>query len=374
MSRRLPVLCHFVMTAVLACLHADAYGDAMRERHLGSDTFAAGDEVVLRDAVEGDVMAAGGRVVLDTRVGGDAVLAGGNVDLSGGVDGDLYAAGGQLRIAATVAGGARIAGGEVRLVPRGSIADGLTVAAGRIVIEGSVASYALLTGGSILIDGKIEGDVRVAGGNLRIGPNAVIDGSLIYRGPQPAQIDAGATIRGPIRNILYAHEGWQRWWLTALVVAALVWFVGWAIVGSLLIGAFPEATRRVTGVARRRPALAVLIGFVALVAVPAAIALLAATLVGIPLALVMLLAYLALLPLGFLAGAGAISDALLHRGRGGTGGRIAAFVLVLLLATILSQIPFIGWLAGLLLWVAGIGAILLGATRVGAAPSAAGIG
>jgi hypothetical protein len=374
MPRRLPDLCPFLLAVVLVGVNADASGDPMRERHLGRDTFVAGDEVVLRDEIEGDALAAGGRVTLDGRVGGDAVVAGANVDLDGSVANDLYAAGGLVRIASSVSGSARVAGGEVRLVRQASIADGLTVAAGRIAIEGRVGGYALLTGGSVVIDGEIDGDVRVAGGELRIGPNAVIDGSIIYRGPQPAQIDRAATIRGPMRNILYAREGWQRWWLTAIVVFALVWFIGWAIVGSLLLGLFPHATRRVTGIARTRPWLAVLIGFVALVVMPVVIALLLVTLVGIPLALVVMLVYLALLPLGFLAGAATISDWLLQRPRGaaappGTGWRIALFVLVLLAVTILAQVPFIGWFAGLLLWMLGIGAILLFAGLDTAQPS-----
>ena len=58
MPRRLPDLCPFLLAVVLVGVNADARGDPMRERHLGRDTFVAGDEVVLRDEIEGDALAA----------------------------------------------------------------------------------------------------------------------------------------------------------------------------------------------------------------------------------------------------------------------------------------------------------------------------
>jgi hypothetical protein len=354
-----------VILGVLALsVAADGLHAETRALRFGRDLFVGGDEVALRSAVAGDALLAGARVTLDASVAGDVVAAGGELDLAGSVGDHLYAAGGKVRIEAAVSGSARIAGGEVRLLPSAKITEGLSVAGGRVALEGEVGSYAQIAGGSIRIDGRVGGNVEAAGGELQVGPNAVIEGSLTFRGSQAAAVAPGAKVRDGVRNITHERAAWRRAWPAIIGVLAFVWFAGWALVGGLLLGLFPNATRRVTSAARARPWLAALVGFIALIVVPAVIALLLATLIGIPLALLTLLLYLVLLPLGWLAGVATIGDWLLPRLRRGvaapsTGWRIAIFVVALLIVAILTQIPFIGWLAGLLLWVIGIGAILL---------------
>jgi hypothetical protein len=78
--------------------------------------------------------------------------------------------------------------------------------------------------------------------------------------------------------------------------------------------------------------------------------------------------YFALLPLGYLSGVIAIGDWFLPRLRrqpayATTGSRIGAFILALVVVVILTQIPYVGWLGGLLLWIIGIGALLIAITQ-----------
>ena len=339
----------------------------IRTLRLGEDTFVVGDEVTLQRTVAGDAVVAAGEVVLNASVGGDAVVAGGDVEVTGHVDDDLYAAGGQVRIGAQIDESARVAGGDVHLLPGAKIGQGLSAAGGRIVLDGDVAGYAQLTGGSMRIDGHVDGDVYAVGGELHIGPKAVIDGAITYRGPQAVDIAPGATVNGPVRNIVLDRAELQRRWLWTLGAIVLVWFIGWAIVGAVLLGLFPDATRRVTALARSRTGLAMLLGLVAVLVLPPLMLLLFGSVVGIPLALLVLLLYLALLPLGFLAGVATTGDWLMQRRPQAapprTRSRILVFVLTLLVVMILTQIPFIGWLAGVLLWLLGIGAIVLAVAR-----------
>lgn len=332
-----------------------------RIQYLGRDTFVGGAEATLHSRVQGDALLAGGHVLLDATVRGDAVAAGGDVEVRGSVGDDLYAAGGQVRVAAPIAGSARLAGGEIRLLPEASVTRGMSAAGGRIVVDGKISGYAQLAGGSIVIDGRVDGPVEAAGGELRVGPRAVILGSLTYRGPQLAQIDAGAQVKGPIRNVHYEQPRWRQIGLAVLGVLACVWLLGWAIVGGLLIALFPLSTRRVTAKARHRPLPALGLGFVVFALAPPGIALLFATLIGIPLALVALVLYLTLLPLGYLAGVAAVSDRLAYRGATTptSGRRVALFVVTLIVVMLVGAIPFVGWLAVLVLWLTGLGAVAL---------------
>lgn len=362
----------FVVLLALGMLLSQSLHADTRERRLGRDTFLSGDEVVVTAALPGNALVAGGRVSLQSSVAGDAAIAGGQLDLAGSLSDDLYAAGGQVNVATAVGRGARVAGGEVHMLRGSKVAHGLTVVAGRIRLDGDVGDYAVLTGGAIRVDGHIAGNLVATGADLQLGPSAVVEGTLTFRGPRAAVLEPGATVRGGIRNITYERPMWWRGWTIAAAALALLWLVGWVVVGGVLLIALPAATRAVTRAAQARPALALLLGFVVLLVVPAAIAVLMATLVGIPLALVALALYLALLPLGYLAGVAAIGDWLLDRGGHAPtlprGRRLLAFIAALILMTIIAVIPFIGWFAAGVIWLIGIGAIGLAVAGRGTPP------
>jgi hypothetical protein len=345
-----------------------------QELRLGRDLFVGGGTVAVQNQVAGDALLAGGRVTLAAPVGGDAAVAGGEVEVSGPVAQDLYAAGGQLRINSAVSGSVRLAGGDIRLARDARVADGLSAAGGRIELEGEVSSYANIAGGSLTINGTVNGNVEAAGGRLQVGPNAVIQGQLTYRGPQAAEVAAGAQISGGVRNIAYEPPMWRRSLPVFFGIIALIWLIGWAIVGALLLWLLPVETRMVTLAAQANPGFAALIGIIALFVVPVIIILLLISAVGMPLAFLLGLLYLVLLPLGYLAGVIAIGDWFLprlrrHQGYATTGARIGAFLIALIAVAILTQIPFIGWLGGLLLWIIGIGAVLLALARRSTAPA-----
>jgi hypothetical protein len=354
------VILHALVALGFLSVPSVAQGQELR---LGRDLFIGGGSVAVSNQVAGDALLAGGRVTLSAPVGGDAAMAGGEVEVSGPIAQDLYAAGGQLRINGTVTGSARLAGGAIRLSQGARVEDGLSAAGGRIELAGMIGSYANLAGGSITIDGTVSGNVEATGGTLRVGPRAIIQGQLTYRGPQAADVAAGAQISGGVRNIAYEPPMYRRSLPLFFGIIALIWLIGWGIVGALLLWILPVETRRVTLAAQANPGFAALIGVIALIVTPIAIMLLLISAVGLPLAFLLGLLYLVLL-----AGVIALGDWFLPRLRrqqdhATAGARIGAFILVLIVVFILTQFPFIGWLGGLFLWVIGIGAILLALTR-----------
>jgi hypothetical protein len=113
--------------------------------------------------------------------------------------------------------------------------------------------------------------------------------------------------------------------------------------------------------------MTLLMGFILLVCVPAAVLFLIVTIIGIPLALLTLWLYLVLLLVGYTVGCIAIAEWLLSRFKpqsaGRTGLRIAVAVLAVLLVTLLTRIPVLGGVLGFLLLLWGIGAIGLQVVR-----------
>lgn len=333
--------------------------DAMISRQLGNDTFATGGEVRLREEIYGDAIATGGKVRLDSTVRGDALLAGGTVEVRGTIDEDVYAAGGEVDVSGHVAGSARIAGGKIDLDPDTVVDGAVSLAGGQVSVAGRMGQYLQVAAGIVHIDAQVEGDVEVAGGELSVGPDAVINGSLTFRGPKPPQVAEGAQVRGGVRHI--EEDDHARKAIVGLF--AFLWLGGWLIVGSVALALWPGFSRTVAETLRNRLARSLVTGLVLLLGAPILLVMLAASLLGLPLALLLLCVYCLLLPLGYIAAAVAIGDALLARIRRGaevaTRHRVFMLIGVLIALAVLGSIPYLGGLLGIAVLVAGMGSLAL---------------
>jgi cytoskeletal protein CcmA (bactofilin family) len=341
------------LPAALMAGAATLGADAAPQR-LGDDVYLSARNVAMHAAVPGDAVVAGGRVVVAGRVGGDALAAGGSVRIDASVGQDLYAAGGTVRVAGAVGGAARLAGGHVTLAPEADIAGGVTVAAGRVTIDGHLRRYALVSAGRTEVNGRIDGDLRVVGGSLVLGPNAVVQGRLDYRGAEPLRMAPGAQVQGGIAEAAAHTPGGVP------LAVRIAWVVGWIVAAAVLLALAPRAARRVTQTLRAKPVVSPLLGLAWLVGLPLVAVLLIVTVVGIPLGVFAIAALMALIPLGGLAAAAGLGDSVVERrGPAKTWQRVLATALALLLLFALARLPYIGWLVWLLAPLFGIGAIAL---------------
>lgn len=354
------------LPVVLAAGAANPSTDPTPQR-IGDDIYSAGRQVAVDTEVPGDAMAAGGRVALSGRVGGDAVAAGGAVTIASRVGHDVYAAGGEVRITGTAGGNARLAGGRVTIGPTANIAGGVTIAGGRVTLDGHVRRHALVRAGRTEVNGRIDGDLRVTGGELFLGPNAVVQGRLDYRGTAPPHFARGAQVQGGVAEIATPS---QRRLLRGVLV---VWLIGTLVAGVALLALAPRASRRVTQALRASPVASPLLGMALIAGLPLAALLLMITVIGIPLGALALLVLMALILLGSLTTAAAIGDALVERrGPARMWQRALATALALLILFALGQLPYVGGVVWLLALLFGAGAIGLAgwrARRIPAAPA-----
>ena len=347
-------------------LAAPAASAEERESHLvvrqvGGDTFVAGDSPRVSQPVQGDLFAAGGELRIGAPVAGDLVAVGGALRMSAAAGQDLYAAGGRVELEGQVARNARVAGGSVSLAPQARIAGNASFAGGRIEMLGAVGGYLQAAGGRVLIDGRVAGDVEVAAGELELGPQARIAGKLRYRGGAPLRQDPDAQVQGGIERLEMPVRHFAE---RAPAPAAFgIWTLGLMVLAAVLVTAFPRISTRVTETARTRFGWSLLAGFLALVAIPAAVVVLLATVIGIPLALLALLDYFALLLVGYVAAGAALGDAVLERwlaGRATHRGWRALFAALGVLAIgIVALVPWLGALVAFLALIAGMGAMVL---------------
>lgn len=334
-------------------------------RDFGADHFVAGGTVSLNKPITGDLIAAGGNVDVGAEIGGDAVVAGGNVRLGAPVRQGLYAAGGRVSVNATVQRNARIVGGNVEIGPQGRIAGNVTIGGGEVRISGAIDGYLHAGGGHVLIDGSVGGDVEAGSGAIELGPNARINGRLRYASRDELKRDPGAEVKGgierfspraawPVPSDMQERAGRGAGW---------VWSFGLMVIAAILVAALPGVYTGVSATLRARWALALLVGFVALVCIPVAALIAMFTLVGVPLALAAIALYLALLLAGYVSAGIAAGELALQRFQAAhaaqTGWRVAAGVLGMLAISLLGRLPWIGGLVVFAAMLLGIGALLL---------------
>jgi len=372
MLARIVMMLALALTSLAAVAEEIEDTDRLISRDLGADHFVAGSTIRIDRSISGDLLAAGGEVEINGPVGGDAVIAGGKLRLAGDVLQDAYIAGGQLDLRGSVGRNARLAGGQIESDRDFKIMGNASVTGGDVKLRGDVGGYLQVAGGRVMLDGKVDGDVVATAGALQVGPNARIAGKLRYASRKNIKLDPAAQILGGIektalpaamRHVERRDHDWER----AGRAAALIWTVGLMLLAAVLIATLPRLTARIADVARTRVGMTLLMGFILLVCVPAAVLFLIVTIIGIPLALLTLWLYLVLLLVGFTVGCIAIAEWLLSRFKpqsaGRTGLRIAVAVLAVLLVTLLTRIPVLGGVLGFLLLLWGIGAIGLQVVR-----------
>ena len=343
---------------VLLCFLLAAPGAAVLAQEARADRFIVGGSALVTEPVTGDLIAAAGELRVSGPVSGDVVAAGGTLRLDGTVAQNVYAAGGQVALDGAFARNARVAGGSVTIGPKAQIHGNASLAGGRVEMRGAVDGYLLATAGRVLIDGRVAGDVNAAAGELELGPQARIAGKLRYTG-RAVRMDAAAQVLGGVERFEETEPAARP------RVHRLVgfWTLGLMVFAALLVWVFPARTARVADAAQQRFGWSLLVGFIALAALPVAIVLLLITVIGLPLAVLGALGYLALLLTGYVASGIALGEIalrrLLARHAAQSGWRAAAAALGVLVIGLLALVPWLGKLVTFLALVAGMGAVLL---------------
>lgn len=303
-----------------------------------------GTTVVESDESVSSISGIYGAIIIEGTVTGDVSGVAGNVVVREGgvVEGDIEAAAGNIRIAGTVQGSVSTGAGSVLLTETG-------------VVEGDFEVGA----GDVRIDGVIQGDAQVGADTIRLGENARIDGSLTYDGTLEGNRDAVAgeiTRDRSISPTLASDIQPIATWLFTVYA-----FVFNLLLGALLLALFPAFSDRVADRVATEPLRTGLVGVGVLVGIPVLLVLVALTVIGIPLSVVGLLGFLAFAWIGLVYGRFAVGVWLLSFVD--VDNRWAGLIAGLLLAAVLGQIPIVGGLLNFVIFVLGLGALVLGLVR-----------
>lgn len=325
---------------------------------LNKDYFAAGDSVTLSGTVNGDVYLAGGSVIVEGIVNGDLLVAGGVVAIRGKVTHDARIGGGQIIISGEIDGNLTVGGGSVNLTDSAKIGGSLVAGAGSLFVFAPVGKGATIGAGQVTLGNKIGGDITAGIGKITLTPNANIIGNLVYWSKSNAQIEPGAQVLGKITHNLPAEFKPTK----RIVVLPLLILIGNLIsslvLGLLMLKFLPVYTQRTANVITEKPWASLGVGFLTTVLFPVIFIILLITLVGIPLALILLftfliIAYITKIFVSLVIGQ-KIFKFIGQRTKSGW-----VLLMGLIVYGIITMIPVIGWIVSILVFLFGLGAVIL---------------
>jgi len=308
-----------------------AGGNVTASGRVQGDIAAAGGNVLMSGPVSEDVAAAGGSITILSDVGGDERVAGGNIIIHGRIEGDLAAAGGQVQLSGAGVGGDVLWGG------------------GTLRIDAPVAGNLELAGGDVFINAPVKGNVHFKGGTLTLGSGASIGGDLTYSSPKEAKIQEGAVIKGktsyePRSDV---RKTAKTGILVLLSIAFLLKFL-MTLAGALVLGlVFKRYAMALVNGVTSKPLLELGRGFAALILLPAASVIFLITVIGIPLGALGLIAFAGIVLFASIA-APILLGSIVRRWISKSAEYDITWTTILLgavLFTLLTFVPFVGWLA-----------------------------
>ncbi|CEA09408.1 hypothetical protein BN1051_02778 [Arthrobacter saudimassiliensis] len=299
--------------------------------------FYSGVTVDVSDNVSGDVYASGQTITIDGDVTGDIIAAGQTITINGNIDGNVRLAGQDITINGAVSRSGTLFGSDIEVSGSGSFGEDLVGAGQDIDIAGTVGRDVEVGVGSLTIDGTV-------GGNLSYSSNEEAD---IADGAVAGTVDRSVPQTAPEPTAGERFVGWLLGLLYALVALSII-----TVLSAWL---FPRLLHRVTDQLIPRPWKALLVGFVAAVAVPVGVLLALITVIGIPLALSWLLVWTVLTLATFVFGAYYIGR-LVFRGRQHPVVKALVGGVILIVALHIPWLNIVVWLAMVFF---GLGAQLL---------------
>jgi cytoskeletal protein CcmA (bactofilin family) len=328
---------------------------------------ATGRQIVVEGTITGNLIAFGQQVRVPGEVRGSLLAFAKDVIIEGSVGGDVFSASQNLDVRGKVLGSVHAAGADIDIAKGATVARDVYGASEGLRVGGSVGRDLRAVGDVFTVSGEVGRAVSVSGHELDLSTTARIGGDItaylqsatsFTRAPgaqlaHEPQIHMQEARRRGDRGARSLAQ-WLRpsfyFWQAVRVAAAL----GLGLLLYWLVPALFEWSTPPAGRLLRHGG----VGFLALVATPAAAILVGITLVGLPIGILALVAWVVALYLSGIFVALMVGRLLLRSPRRNG----AAFALALLsglaVVRIAVNLPFLGGIVGLLVIVVGLGMLV----------------
>jgi cytoskeletal protein CcmA (bactofilin family) len=323
------------------------------------------DSVDVRGAITGDLITFGRRINVQGAVHGNIITFGQSVDITGNVDGDIIGFAQTIRTNSDIGKNLWAFAQNIKIDEGANLGQNATIFGTNIDVTGGIGRDLTAFASFLDIGGRIDRDVKLAGAQLSIQKTAVIGRDLTahVRSEDNVQIQDGATIMGATDINPQPDKIRPNKYLTiGFYFKQVLRIAGAFLMGLLLFWLIPGI--KDTPLSNGRGLLTSGgIGFLALVAVPVAIIILAITVLGLPIAFTTLLFYLLAIYLSKIVIGKYIGKVLLRSDKDTMASTALELLLGIFIVIVAVNLPFIGGILNILLIIIGLGALLISAYR-----------
>jgi len=329
---------------------------------INSDYFVQGDNVTITGTVNGDVYAFGGKLVVDGLVNGDLIAAGGIVEISGNVNEDVRVGAGQINVYGNIGGSLTAGSGNVFVDDDATIGESVVIGAGSARLDGPIGRGATIGSGDVSINNRINGSVVAGVGQLTVGDKAELAGGLNYWSENEANISPNAKIGGEVTRHIpenkFGNDATQKAVDGISGIFSFIAFASSLVLGLLILRLAPVFSQNVIETFKKSAAFSIFFGFIYLVLLPFALIILAITVVGIPLAIITFLATIISLMFVKVFVSVYIGEFVQKKLKLKSSAYWALFI-GLVLYTIFTNVPVVGWMFAVAAYLGGLGAVVL---------------
>ncbi|HCC22345.1 hypothetical protein A2480_03050 [Candidatus Uhrbacteria bacterium RIFOXYC2_FULL_47_19] len=337
--------------------------------------YAAGGTLSMDGEVRGDAHLLGGNLTVTGPVSEDLTVAGGSLILLGPVGDDVRVAGGSITLGSSVGGELVVAGGQITTTPGLSVVGDTVIAGGSVVIKGVFAGDVTVYAGDVQVDGTIGGGLFTTAESVTLASGAVVKGDFAHEGPKEASVETGAVVDGeqtytqrdfaagvPDKtDELILWESFGKIFGAMFIFFVLVKYLACLLVSLLATWRLPHLSQAVVGRTLKHFGIDLLTGLLISVVAPIVLVLLYVTVVGWLVACIVM----AVLALAVLVGGvystvsfGALVRRVFSKGKKDFSADWKSSLLGTTLLTLVILIPIVGWLVGLLFFLASFGTVV----------------
>jgi cytoskeletal protein CcmA (bactofilin family) len=324
--------------------------------------LAVGETVEIDGDVNGDLFAFGRRVAVRGNVAGNVIAAGESVDIQGTVDGSVFSGGRAVALTRRVQRNLYVGARDVTIADGAEVARDMIAGASSVSVNGRVGNDLTTGAREVIVRGSIARNVLAQAASIALLDGASVGGNLTARvgDPNDLQIAAGATIGGSIDRQVVERQRVEdrrnRYFTTGFYIGQFVRLAMGFVTGLLLLWVFPGL--QTLSLASAAAALrAAGVGLAAAVVLPVLAVIACITVIGIPLGIIIAILWLLGLYFAKTVIAQYIGRSLFNSPRG-TPHYAATLIAGLVIVLIAVNLPWIGWLIGLVLTLVGLGMIV----------------
>jgi anti-sigma factor RsiW len=361
-----------LLAALLALAASPSF--ALEQRHGGKaavivpagetiddSLLAAGDTVSIDGIVTGNVLAFGRRVSVRGTVKGDLVTFAQRVEVDGSVEGNILEFSEDFTARGPVTHSLHAFAKHVGIEREARIQGDAITFSQEADIEGDVGRDLLAFSGITNLRGNVARNASAWTGHLHVEAPAKVGGNLTAHVDKESHmtVDSGVTVVGKtethIKDKGKASSHPSRYLRPSFYVWKLIWLAAAFLTGLVLQKLLPSLFPRSFGDSAQ-VGKSLGIGFLALAAPPVAVVILGLTLVGLPLALLTLAVWLASLYLSGIVVGALVGRLLLSRRDTPPPPFALALVVGLFAVAVVTNIPYLGIIAGSMVPLLGLGA------------------